>query len=84
MFNRLQTAAETVAPWLHQVQQQFRRLDLLGHQLSGSGSAYFGLCRNAGHARRVAAVLRSRCAGHVFCAGTVKGRLHRVLPASQY
>jgi 4-diphosphocytidyl-2-C-methyl-D-erythritol kinase len=82
LFNRLQAGAEQLAPWLRDVQQQFNRLDLLGHQLSGSGSAYFGVCRDARQAGRAAAILRSRCAGQVFCAGSVIGRRCRVLPAS--
>jgi 4-diphosphocytidyl-2-C-methyl-D-erythritol kinase len=31
-----------------------------GHQMSGSGTSYFGICRHARHARRVAATLRAR------------------------
>ena len=42
------------------------RLDVLGHQLSGSGSAYFGVCRNAQHARRLAAYLRTQQLGLVY------------------
>ncbi len=82
LFNRLQTAAEQLAPWLRQVRREFDRLDVLGHQLSGSGSAYFGVCRNARHACRMAAVLRSRCRGSVFSAVMAIGGQRRVLPVS--
>jgi 4-diphosphocytidyl-2-C-methyl-D-erythritol kinase len=83
MFNRLQPAAERIAPWLQTVQQQFHQLDLLGHQMSGSGSAYFGVCRSARHALRVAAEVRSRAVGRVFCAAAVGGGPHCIIPVSQ-
>lgn len=66
MFNRLQAAATRLAEWIGRVEAAFSRLDFVGHQLSGSGSAYFGVCRHAGHARRLAAVLKSRRLGLVY------------------
>ena len=42
------------------------RLDCLAAQMSGSGTSYFGICRHARHARRVAERLRSRGVGHVY------------------
>jgi 4-diphosphocytidyl-2-C-methyl-D-erythritol kinase len=83
LFNRLQPAAEQLAPWLQSVQREFHRLDVLGHQMSGSGSAYFGVCRNAEHALRVATTIRSRVAYRVFPAATVGSRPHYVVPVSQ-
>ena len=53
LLNRLQPAAETLSPWVKRLQQEFSRLDFLGHGMSGSGTSYFGLCRHARHARRV-------------------------------
>ena len=53
-------------PSLERLQREFGRVDVLGHQLSGSGSGYFGVCRHAKHARRVADVLRARSMGRVF------------------
>ena len=57
LFNRLQPVAEAIAPELSRVGQALcdlgPRLD--GYLMSGSGSAYFGLCRDeraAGHAAR--------------------------------
>jgi 4-diphosphocytidyl-2-C-methyl-D-erythritol kinase len=70
MFNRLQIAATELSPALRRIQEEFNRLDLLGHQLSGSGSCYFGVCRHAQHARRTASILRGRCAGRVFHVAT--------------
>jgi 4-diphosphocytidyl-2-C-methyl-D-erythritol kinase len=66
MLNRLQAAAAVLSAWVDQVQAAFAELDFLGHQLSGSGSAYFGICRHAQHARRLAAVLKSLQLGNVF------------------
>jgi 4-diphosphocytidyl-2-C-methyl-D-erythritol kinase len=66
MGNRLQAAAAVLSTWIGRVQAVFSELDFLGHQLSGSGSAYFGVCRHAQHARRLAAVLKSRQLGSVY------------------
>jgi 4-diphosphocytidyl-2-C-methyl-D-erythritol kinase len=61
LFNRLQDVAEGLNPDLVQVRNALEELgpSLDGHLMSGSGSAYFGLCRNveAAHAaaRRLAA-----------------------------
>ena len=66
MRNRLQAAAATVSPWVERLQAAFDKLDFLGHQLSGSGSAYFGVCRHAQHARRLATILRTQHLGLVY------------------
>ena len=66
LTNRLQPAAETLSPWIRRTREKMARLDLLGHQMSGSGSCYFGLCRHARHARRVARRLQANGAGTVF------------------
>jgi 4-diphosphocytidyl-2-C-methyl-D-erythritol kinase len=66
MGNRLHSAAAALSPWIDRVGAAFAELDFLGHQLSGSGSAYFGICRHAQHARRLATVLRSRQLGLVY------------------
>ncbi len=66
MGNRLQAAAASLATWIEQIQAAFAELDFVGHQLSGSGSAYFGICRHARHARRLAAVLTLRQLGLVY------------------
>lgn len=71
MFNRLQAAAADVSPWVDRLRAVFEKLDFLGHQLTGSGSAYFGVCRHAQHARRLATILRSQQLGLVYatCSG---------------
>lgn len=54
MFNRLQFAAETLTPWIDHIRREFRRQQVLGHQLSGSGSCYFAVCHSHVHAAHVA------------------------------
>ncbi len=66
MQNRLQEAASVLLPAVHTLRQAFAELDFVGHQLTGSGSAYFGVCRHAQHARRLASILRSRQLGLVY------------------
>jgi 4-diphosphocytidyl-2-C-methyl-D-erythritol kinase len=60
MTNHLESAATRLLPRLARVRDAFAQLDLVGSQLTGSGSAYFGVCRNRAHARRMAAILRGR------------------------
>jgi 4-diphosphocytidyl-2-C-methyl-D-erythritol kinase len=66
LFNRLLPAASSLTNWIDRLKDQFDRLDCLGHGLSGSGSSYFGLCRHARHARRIARRLRLHDIGSVF------------------
>jgi 4-diphosphocytidyl-2-C-methyl-D-erythritol kinase len=70
IHNRLQDAAETLCPWIVTLQREMGSQDLLADQMSGSGTSYFGICRHAGHARRVARRLQSRGLGRVYAAGT--------------
>lgn len=66
MMNRLEAAATTLLPWIDRVRSVFERSGCLGHQLSGSGSSYFGICRHAQEAQRLAAVLRTHRLGFVY------------------
>jgi 4-diphosphocytidyl-2-C-methyl-D-erythritol kinase len=66
MHNRLQAAARLLSPCVDELQQSFAKFDFVGHQLTGSGSAYFGICRHAQHARRLASILRTRQLGLVY------------------
>lgn len=66
LHNALQAAAENLSPWIARLSDEFGRLDFLGHRMSGSGTSYFGLCRHARHARRLAACLRARGVGRVY------------------
>lgn len=66
MFNRLQFAAEELTPWIDHMRREFQRQQVLGHQLSGSGSCYFGVCHNRAHATHVARRLASDGRWRVF------------------
>jgi len=72
LHNRLQPAAESLSPWIGRLRSEMARLDCLGHQMSGSGTSYFGLCRHARHAARVANRLRARSLGTVFVLRTCR------------
>jgi len=70
LHNQLGGVAARLSPWIGRVASEFEGLGCLGHQMTGSGTAYFGLCRTVRHARRAAGVLRSRRVGRVFQVGT--------------
>ncbi|MBX9792346.1 MAG: 4-(cytidine 5'-diphospho)-2-C-methyl-D-erythritol kinase [Pirellulales bacterium] len=75
LCNRLQGAAETLCPWMQRLRQEFSRLNFDGHQMSGSGTSYFGLCRHRRQARALAAVLRGRGLGQVFAVQGCRGMI---------
>ncbi len=60
LFNRLQPVAEAIRPELIRVRDALADLGPLldGFAMSGSGSAYFGLCRDRPAARHAAEVLQ--------------------------
>lgn len=60
LHNRLQPYATDLCDDIERLERKFSKLGVLGHQMSGSGTSYFGLCHNARHARRTAAMLRSQ------------------------
>jgi 4-diphosphocytidyl-2-C-methyl-D-erythritol kinase len=66
LHNALQPAAQALSPAVRQLRREFTSLDCLGHQMSGSGTSYFGLCRHARHARRLAVRLRARGVGQCY------------------
>ena len=74
MMNRLQQVAESLSPWIRRLAELFDRYCFLGHQMSGSGSSYFGVCHHARQARRLAAVFRSLNVGHVLCTRSLSAR----------
>ncbi len=65
LHNRLQPIAAGLCDDIGRVEETFSKLDVLGHQMSGSGTSYFALCRGARHARRIAAMLRSQEVGDI-------------------
>jgi 4-diphosphocytidyl-2-C-methyl-D-erythritol kinase len=60
LHNQLEPAARKLSPWIDRLRDAFDQLDFLGHQMSGSGTSYFGVCRHARHAARLVAQLRAR------------------------
>lgn len=66
LFNALEPAAESLNDEIVQLRREFTKLDVLGHQMSGSGTSYFAVCRSARQARQIVARLRSRKLGNAF------------------
>lgn len=58
--NSLQTAATKLNAWIETMAAAIERLPVVAHQMTGSGSAYFAMCRNWSEAQRLAAYLRGR------------------------
>jgi 4-diphosphocytidyl-2-C-methyl-D-erythritol kinase len=67
LFNRLQPAAEAFLPELARVNDALASLGplLSGYMMSGSGSAYFGLCPDSAAAVRAAEILKTLGLGWV-------------------
>jgi 4-diphosphocytidyl-2-C-methyl-D-erythritol kinase len=67
LFNRLQPFAEAIRPELTRVRDALADLGPLldGSTMSGSGSAYFGLCRTLAAAQRAAEILQTLGLGWV-------------------
>ncbi len=71
MTNRLEPAARQITPWIEKLQHAFDSTGAMAHQMSGSGSSYFGLFQHARQARRTAQWLRSQQLGLVYEAETL-------------
>ena len=56
IFNRLETFAGELSEWTERLRYEFDRTNCTGHQLTGSGSCYFGIYPN-----RKVAINASRC-----------------------
>jgi 4-diphosphocytidyl-2-C-methyl-D-erythritol kinase len=69
--NRLQEPASRLSPWIGCLRDRFQRLGCLGHQMSGSGTSYFGVVRTQGLARRAASQLRASGMVGAFAASTM-------------
>ena len=74
LVNGLQESAGLLSPWIGRLRREFADTDCVAHQMSGSGTSYFGICWHARHARRVAARLRARKIGRVYCAESIVAR----------
>ncbi|MDR0869364.1 MAG: 4-(cytidine 5'-diphospho)-2-C-methyl-D-erythritol kinase [Planctomycetaceae bacterium] len=68
LFNRLEVPARHLWHRFDEVRAMFDGLDCLAVQMSGSGTAFFGLCRSKRHARFVVKELRRRSKSKDFIA----------------
>ncbi len=59
LHNGLQLPAESLSSDVRKLRQLFEQLPVAGHQMSGSGSSYFGICASRRQALRAASRLRS-------------------------
>lgn len=66
LTNRLGTPARELSSKIDRVATLCEQLDVVAHQMSGSGSGYFAVCRNRPHALHVAGRLRAANVGMVF------------------
>ena len=73
LFNRLEEFAMSMTPTLGKLREMFDRLNCVGHQMSGSGSSYFGIFRNHADAHR-AAKLATRFDGNTVFTCMTLGR----------
>jgi 4-diphosphocytidyl-2-C-methyl-D-erythritol kinase len=60
LFNRLTEAALPLNPEIAEIVSQFEQTSAIGHQMSGSGSSYFGIFRSMRAARQAAQLLSNR------------------------
>ena len=68
LHNALQGPAEQLSTEVRRLRTRFSSLSVLGHQMSGSGTAYFGVCAHRRQALSLAARLRAERIGSVFVA----------------
>ena len=60
MQNALQIAAGKLSNWIDRMAREFERLNTVGHQMTGSGTGYFGVFRNRVSATTAARRISSR------------------------
>ena len=68
MHNALQPVAEQMNPEVTQLRKIFNSESTFGHMMSGSGSAYFGICATRRQACRIACRLQDSQMGMAFVA----------------
>lgn len=71
LYNRLEEFATPMTPAIGEQREIFDRLDCLGHQMSGSGSSYFGIFRNTADAQRAAKIATRMDSNTVFACETL-------------
>ena len=75
LFNRLGIAVETFQDDVGRMSREFERTNVSGHQLTGSGSCYFGIYRNRRSMLAAAKKLANRLPDmHVFTGQTLSSR----------
>lgn len=75
LFNRLESVAAGMTDWIVRLKSSFSGLNCLGHQMTGSGSSYFGLFTNQMVALRAAACLSNRLPDAKIFACSTLGRV---------
>jgi 4-diphosphocytidyl-2-C-methyl-D-erythritol kinase len=70
LVNDLEPVASRLSPWINRVRTELEKQQCVGQQMTGSGSACFGIGRNVRHSHRIAARLRGMNLGRVFTATT--------------
>ncbi len=68
MHNALQKPAAELNPDIERLHRLFATQPVYGHMMSGSGTAYFGICAHRRQAQSVASRLRAARIGRVFAA----------------
>ncbi|WP_417746292.1 4-(cytidine 5'-diphospho)-2-C-methyl-D-erythritol kinase [Rosistilla oblonga] len=71
LLNRLSEPARATSEWIDRVLSAIARTPVLGYQVTGSGSACFGVCPNAAVASRIAHNLQAAGIGSAFAAHSV-------------
>lgn len=71
LFNRLERFAMSMTPAIGELKEIFDQLDCVGHQMSGSGSSYFGIFRNAADAHRAAKIATLEIGNTIFVCSTL-------------
>ena len=70
MFNRLEQTADEMSEWIPRLRHEFSKAPFVAHQMSGSGSTYFGICKCKRVAKRTCQRLRTANLGYVMRART--------------
>lgn len=71
LLNRLQPSAEALCPDVQRARHALEQRGVIAHQMSGSGTSYFAVCRSRRHAMQLAARLRAEGWPCVFSARTL-------------
>lgn len=79
LFNRLERFAMSMTPAIGELKEIFDQLNCVGHQMSGSGSSYFGIFRNAADAHRAAKTATLETGNTIFVCSTLGRERNPVL-----